>query len=122
MVQRRTDEYKIIDLDEMRVDRQPELHVHPGVYLRDVVLPQHGLTNVVDLAARLKVNRPNLHEVLSGQREVSRELAYRLGALINDEVADFAIAYQHAWNLQHEQARRAELKREIARLEPAALK
>lgn len=116
MVQRESDEFKITDPAEMAVGQLPPIDRHPGVFIREVVLPQWGLKKVVDLAERLKVNRPNLHEVLSGQRAVSRDLAYRLGALLGDHVADFIIAYQNAWDLQNERTRREELKHEIERL------
>jgi plasmid maintenance system antidote protein VapI len=113
-------DYKISDPDEQAVTAQPDLTQHPGVYIRDVILPQHGIKKIAPLAELLKVNRPNLHEVLSGKRDVSRELAYRLGALLGDAVADFTIAYQHRWDLQQERGRREALKAEIARLpEPA---
>jgi plasmid maintenance system antidote protein VapI len=110
-------EYKIHDPAEQLVTEQPDLDRAPGVYIRDVILPQHGLRKIAPLAELLKVNRPNLHQVLSGDRDVSRELAYRLGALLGDSVADFVIGYQQSWDLQQERGRREELKREIARFE-----
>lgn len=108
-------EFKITDPVEMLVEHQPPLHIHPGVFIRDVLLPQYGL-KVAPLARMIGVARPNLHHVLQGNRDVSRELAYRLGALMNDHVADFLINYQVAWDKQQEAARREELKREITRL------
>lgn len=106
---------KITDPAEMLVEHQPPLHIHPGVFIRDVLLPQYGL-KVAPLARLIGVARPNLHHVLQGSRDVSRELAYRLGALMNDSVADFLISSQMAWDKQQEAERREELKREITRL------
>ena len=112
---RKPAEFKITDPEKMKVTHQPPLHIHPGVYIRDVLLPQYGL-KVAPLARLIGVARPNLYHVLQGSRDVSRELAYRLGALMNDHVADFLISYQLAWDKQQEVGRREELKREINRL------
>ncbi|MFC3097393.1 helix-turn-helix transcriptional regulator [Alteraurantiacibacter palmitatis] len=111
------DEYRIDDPAEMRIDKQPELTRPPGVYLREVILPQWGLTKVVTLAELLKVNRVGLQRVLLGQSDISRELAYRFGALLGDDMADFLLNYQLEWDKQNAAARREELKKEIARLE-----
>ncbi|WP_408591199.1 transcriptional regulator [Novosphingobium sp.] len=108
-------EYKIADPAEMMVEHQPPLHIHPGIFIRDVLLPQYGL-KVAPLARLIGVARPNLHHVLQGERDVSRELAYRLGALMDDAVADLLIGYQLAWDKQQEADRREALKREITRL------
>lgn len=108
-------EHKITDPAEMSV-KLPPLDRAPGCFLRDVILPEYGMTNVADLARRLGVNRPNLVNVLGGTSSVSRELAYRLGALLNDHVADLLIAYQHAWDLQTEAPRREAVKAEVERL------
>lgn len=107
--------HKITDPAKMMIEHQPPLDIHPGVFIRDVLLPQYGL-KVGPLARMIGVARPNLHHVLQGSRDVSRELAYRLGALMNDHVADFLISYQMAWDKQQEAGRREELKREITRL------
>lgn len=115
MVQREMSEHKITDPAEMLVLVQPPLTRHPGVYFREVVMPQYKL-KVAPLAELLGVARPNLSNVLHGKVDVSRDLAYRLGALLGDAVADFLIAYQHRWDLERERDRREELKREIARL------
>lgn len=117
MSKRNSDEYKIHDAAEQLVAALPPLDRHPGLFIRDVLLPEWGL-NISKLATLLTLNRANLSQVLSGQREVSRDLAYRLGALMNDEVADLLIAYQHAWNIDQERTRRAQIKAEISRLDP----
>ncbi|MBY0392911.1 MAG: hypothetical protein K2Q27_06570 [Novosphingobium sp.] len=119
MAQQQNADYKITDPDAMNVEHQPPLHIHPGVFIRDVLLPQYGL-RIAPLARLIDVARPNLHRVLQGERDVSRELAYRLGALMNDHVADFLINYQMLWDKQKESARREELKAQITRLAPPA--
>ena len=114
------EKYKFDDMAQMLVGQLPPLDKHPGVYFREVVMPQWGL-KVAPLARAIGVNRANLHEVLSGRSDVSRELAYRLGALLNDHVADFLIAYQHTWDIERERGRREVLKRAIVRIDaPAA--
>lgn len=112
-------DFKITDPAEQLVGELPPLDRHPGVWIRETLLPAWKL-DVSKLARAIDVNRANLSEVLSGKRDVSRELAYRLGALMNDHVADLVIAYQHTWDLQQEAGRRAALRVEISRLpEPA---
>lgn len=64
------------------------------------------------------MNRPNLVNVLKGDVDVSRELAYRLWARLSDEVADLLINYQLQWDLQRERDRREALKGEIERVAP----
>ena len=112
--------FKITEAAEQVVKSLPPLDRHPGCYLRDVILPEYGMQNVSELARRLAVNRPNLVNVLAGRSDVSRDLAYRLGALMNDHVADLMISYQHAWDLARERDRRAQFKAEIERLPEAA--
>lgn len=115
MAKRNVAQYKIADPLERVVDAAPSLTMHPGVWIRRAILPAWDL-QISGLARLLQVNRANLSEVLAGKRDVSRELAYRLGALLNDHVADLVIAYQQAWDLQQETGRRAELRELIQRL------
>lgn len=117
MSKRATHDFKIRNPQEMQVGTLPPLDRHPGCFIRDTLLPEYGLS-VSALAERIGVNRPNLSNVLHGKADVSRELAYRLGALMNDQVADLLIAYQHAWDLDREKARRDELKGQIMRIKP----
>ena len=59
------------------------------------------------------MNRLNLNNVLTGATDVSRDLAYKLGALMRDEVAHLLIAYQHAYDLEQERERRESYKATI---------
>jgi addiction module HigA family antidote len=117
MARRDSRQHKITDPAEQRVEALPPLDRPPGVFIREVLLPEYGL-DISKLARHIQVNRANLHEVLSGKRDVSRDLAYRLGAAMGDETADLLLAYQHAWDLAQERDRRAGFKETIARLEP----
>jgi addiction module HigA family antidote len=116
MAKRDDSKYKITDPAEMLVKRQPDISIHPGVFLRETILPQWGLKNLSDLSRRLGVNRANLHNVLQGTADVSRDLAYKLGALLRDEVADFLIAYQMKWDMAREAEKRAGYRETIERV------
>ncbi|WP_120010597.1 HigA family addiction module antitoxin [Teichococcus vastitatis] len=50
---------------------------HPGLLLRDHVLPALGLT-VSQAALDLATTRQNLHRILAGQSAISPEMALRL--------------------------------------------
>jgi plasmid maintenance system antidote protein VapI len=113
------DEFKISDPAEMAVGKLPPIDRPPGRFLRDVILPEYGLTNVAEIARRIDVQRVGLVKILQGERDVSREMAYRFGALLNDHVADLLIAYQHAWDLQSEVDKRKAFRRSITRLAAA---
>ncbi len=53
---------------------------HPGEILREDVLPALGLT-VSDMAAKLRISRQALHNILAEKAGVSAEMALRLGKL-----------------------------------------
>lgn len=113
-------DFKISDPAEMAVSVSPAPDRHPGLFIRDTLLPEYGL-NISRLCEVLKLNRSNVSAVLSGKSDVSRDFAYRLGALLNDHLADLLINWQHLWTLEQERPRRQELAREIERLPaPAA--
>lgn len=59
-------------------DTNPE---PPGWLIKEA-LADVGL-GISDTASRLLVNRPNLSHVLNGRTSLSRNLAYRIDALIN---------------------------------------
>ncbi len=51
---------------------------HPGEILRDIVLPELGLS-VSEAARQLGVSRQTLHAVMSGRSAITAEMALRLG-------------------------------------------
>ncbi len=57
---------------------------HPGLTLRDVVLPALGL-NVTQAALQLDVNRITLSRILHGKAAISPEMASRLEAWLGVE-------------------------------------
>lgn len=115
MTKRDSAEYKIEKAGEMIVGALPPIDKHPGEFIRDVLLPEYGL-KVAPTARMLGVDRSGFIGVLNGKYDVSRDLAYKLGALLRDEVADLLIAYQHAYDLQRERGKREAFKQEIDRL------
>ena len=56
---------------------------HPGVLLREEILPVLRLT-VKDAAGKLGVSRQTLHAILSEKSAVTPEMAVRLGKLCGD--------------------------------------
>jgi addiction module HigA family antidote len=51
---------------------------HPGEILRDIVLPDLGLS-VSEAARQLGVSRQTLHSIMSGKSAVTAEMALRFG-------------------------------------------
>ena len=80
---------------------------HPGLTLRDDVLPALGLT-VTEAAAQLGITRAALSRVLNGRAAISSEMALRLEGWLGVEHggrADLWIALQASYDLW--QARKA---------------
>jgi addiction module HigA family antidote len=86
---------------------------HPGLTLRDEVLPSLGF-NVTDAAAALGVTRPALSRVLNGAAGISPEMALRLERWLGEERggrADVWLGLQMAYDLaKAEQKARAALR------------
>ena len=80
---------------------------HPGLTLRDDVLPALGLT-VTEAAAQLGVDRTTLSRVLNGRAGISPEMALRIEAWLGkDRGGDATVwlavqsAYDHWQAEQH---------------------
>lgn len=74
---------------------------HPGLTLRDDVLPALGLT-VTDAAAQLNVTRADLSRVINGRAAISPEMALRLEGWLgieNGGRADLWIGQQIAYDM-----------------------
>lgn len=113
-----TESHKITDPEEMKVGKMPMVG-HPGAFIRDTLIPAYGL-NVARTARAIGVNRAAFIGVLDGKHAVSRDLAYKLGALMRDEVADLLINWQLKHDLETDGDRRAEYRRTIERVAPPA--
>lgn len=86
---------------------------HPGLTLRDDVLPEFGLS-VTQAAEQLGVSRVALSRVLNGRAAVSPEMALRIEAWLGAEQGGRAsvwMAMQGAYDLW--QARQAVKKRPL---------
>lgn len=70
---------------------------HPGALLREIVLPETGLTKVA-LAEALGVSRQTLYDVLNQKQPVTANLAVRLGKLLGNG-AQFWMNMQRNYDL-----------------------
>ena len=74
---------------------------HPGLSLRDDVLPALGLT-VTEAAAQLNVSRVTLSRVLNGHAAISPDMALRIEAWLGPERGGDArvwLALQSAYDM-----------------------
>lgn len=115
MSKRNDAQYKIEKAADMVVSAIPSDTPHPGAFIKDVLLPQYGLS-VSEAARRLGIDRAGFHGVLTGKYDVSRDLAYKLGALLHDHAADFLIQWQLRHDLDREKAKREAYRETIERV------
>ncbi|MFZ1318754.1 MAG: HigA family addiction module antitoxin [Candidatus Nitrotoga sp.] len=88
---------------------------HPGALLREVVLPELGITQG-EFAGQLGVSRRTVSEILHEHRPVTPDMAIRLGKLLGNG-AGIWLRMQQAvdvWKLENTKAR------EYARIERLA--
>ncbi|MCL1962459.1 MAG: HigA family addiction module antitoxin [Desulfovibrionaceae bacterium] len=94
---------------------------HPGITLRDDVLPELGLT-VTDAARQLDVTRTAFSRIINGRAAISPEMALRIEAWLGADRggrADLWLAGQAVYDLW--QARHApEVQRRVQRTQPVA--
>ncbi len=96
---------------------------HPGLTLRDDVLPALGMT-VTDAARALGVARPTLSRVLNGVAAVSPEMALRLERWLGVEHggrADVWLGRQAAYDLWAAEQKAKKVIRKVKPLSPSAL-
>jgi len=96
---------------------------HPGLTLRDDVLPALGM-NVTDAAQALGVTRPTLSRVLNGAAAVSPEMALRLERWLGVEHggrADVWLGMQAAYDLWAAEQKAKKVIGKIKPLSAAAL-
>ena len=104
---------------EARVHNPP----HPGLTLRDDVLPALGM-NVTDAAEALGVTRPTLSRVLNGAAAVSPEMALRLERWLGVEHggrADVWLGMQASYDLWTAEQKTKALIRKVKPLSVAVL-
>lgn len=112
------DPNKILDPADMLVAKRPMVG-HPGKFIRDTLIPEYGL-NVASTARAIGMDRASFINALDGKSAVTRPLAYKLGALMRDEVTDLLIAWQLKHDLELEAEERARYRQIIKRVEPVA--
>jgi addiction module HigA family antidote len=94
-----------------RPDRAP---THPGVVLRDTILPSLNMP-VTEAAAHLGVTRQTLHRILSERTAVTPEMAIRLGKFCGNGPGLW-LRMQQAYDLWHASEK---LRDEVARIPTA---
>lgn len=87
---------------------------HPGVVLREDVLPSLTGMSVSAFARSLGVSRQTLHAVLAERSGISAEMALRLGTLLGNG-AQLWVDMQSKYDLWHAEAK---LHDELIRLRP----
>lgn len=103
---------------EYRANRSPHREpTHPGVLLREEVLPAMGLT-VKGAAAALRVARQTLHGILSGKASITPGMALRIGKLCGNG-PDLWLGMQQAHDLWHARRDLAEIVEAIPTLRAA---
>lgn len=70
---------------------------HPGVFLRDAILPEVKESKV-EIARRLGLSRRSLYDLLDGEQRVTPETALKLGRLFQNS-PKFWLNMQAAWDL-----------------------
>ena len=65
-------------VEDLAAERPNRCPVHPGIILRDSVLPSLRLT-VKAAAAELRISRQTLHRILAGSVSITPHMAVRLG-------------------------------------------
>jgi len=101
--------------EDIVIEQPNRCPTHPGVLLREVVLPALDLS-VTDAARKLRVSRQTLHRVLSGKMAVTPEMAVRLGKFCGNGPGLW-LRMQAAYDLWHAERR---MKGELRRIPRAA--
>jgi addiction module HigA family antidote len=70
---------------------------HPGVFLRDAILPEVKESKA-EIARRLGLSRRTLYDLLDGKQAVTPETALKLGRLFQNS-PKFWLNMQAAWDL-----------------------
>lgn len=91
----------------MAIQLHPSLAVHAGTWLRRNVTEAYGLS-VSDVAARLRVTRPAMSNLLNGKAGLSAEMAIRFEKAFGIK-ADTMMRMQSAYDLAQARAHEDEL-------------
>jgi len=99
-------------------DRSRREPTHPGVLLREDVLPALGLS-VSEAARQLRISRQTLYRILAGGTSVTPEMAVRLGKFCGNGPALW-LRMQQAHDLWRAEQRLAEELKKIPTAPEAA--
>lgn len=97
------------------IEYRPVEPVHPGGFVRDVILEPLGLS-VTEAARVLGVTRVALSRLLNGQAALSAEMAIRLDKAFGADM-ETLLRMQSAWDIARARTRAATI--DVARYEPA---
>lgn len=85
--------------------------MHPGAFLREMVLPAMAVSKV-GIAAALGVSRQTLYDILAEKQPITPSMAVRLGAVFETSAASW-LRMQAAYDLWH-----AERAVDVSKLHP----
>ena len=102
----------------MKANRPEREPTHPGIFLREEVLPHTPVTKT-ELAAALGISRAHLYGILNGIKPVTPETAVKLAAFF-DVSPDVWLTMQQRYDIFHAQKRLASKIREIRQLREAS--
>ena len=101
----------------MRANRPAREPTHPGIFLREEVLP-HTPMNKSAVAAALGISRTHLYGILKGAKPVTPEMAVKLAAFF-DVSPDVWLTMQQRYDIFHAEKRLASQIEEIRQLREA---
>lgn len=96
----------------MAITLHPSFAVHPGDWLRTEIVEPHGL-NVTDTAAKLRVTRQAMSNLLNGRAGLSAEMAVRFEKAFGVS-AETMLRMQTAHDLAAARGRMIEVERVAA--------
>jgi antitoxin HigA-1 len=96
----------------MAITLHPSFAVHPGDWLRTEIVEAHGL-NVTDTAAKLRVTRQAMSNLLNGRAGLSAEMAIRFEKAFGVK-AETMLRMQAAHDLAAARGRDIEVERVAA--------
>jgi len=101
----------------MKANRPQREPTHPGVFLREEVLPNMPVSKSA-FAAALGISRTHLYDILNGEKPITPDMAVKLAAYF-DNSPDVWLTMQQRYDIFHAQKRLAPEIREIQRLREA---
>ncbi len=101
----------------MKANRPQREPTHPGIFLREEVLPNTAVTKSA-LASALRISRTHLYDILNGQKPITPATAVKLAAYF-DNSPDVWLTMQQRFDIFHALRRLAPELRQIQSLREA---